>query len=82
MTRTKLIQFLSPLLFFAPDRYLRQLRFLDWKHIIEQPEDWLQFIATVEKPWNDLLLANEHYTAPKKGVNVSGLEFIEVIESH
>ncbi len=54
--RTRLIQILSPFLFFAPDCYLRQIRFLDWNEIDEKPQDWQEFITTLEKPWTDFIL--------------------------
>ncbi len=53
---TKLIQILSPFLFFAPDCYLWQICFLNWKNNDEKPEDWQEFISTLEKPWTDFIL--------------------------
>lgn len=55
-SRTRLIQIISPFLFFAPDRYLRQIRFLNWRQIRGKPEDWQKFITTLEKPWSDFIL--------------------------
>ncbi len=54
--RTILIYTFSPLLFFAPDRYLRQVRFLNWRDIDKKPEDWQEFVHTLEKPWTDFTL--------------------------
>ncbi len=53
--RTLLIKIISPFLFAAPSRYFRQLILVDpddfWRK-----EKWPQFIASLEKPWNDFIL--------------------------
>lgn len=53
---TWLIKTFSPLLFSAPDRYLNQLSNVTAGDFLRKKKDWGQFIAALEKPWNDFIL--------------------------
>ncbi len=53
---TWLIKTFSPLLFSAPDRYLKQLSNVTADDFLTKKKDWGQFIAALEKPWTDFIL--------------------------
>lgn len=53
--RTYLIAAVSPLLFYAPDRYHRQLCLIDPNSFFDK-QAWPQFIAALEDPWNNFIL--------------------------
>ncbi len=53
---TWLIKTFSPLLFSAPDRYFSQLSNVTAYDFLNKKKDWGQFIAALEKPWNDFIL--------------------------
>ncbi len=54
-SRTLLIRFLSPLLFFAPDRHLERIRFIN-PIDLSYGKSWSMFISSWEKSWNDYIL--------------------------
>ena len=53
--RSRLIRFLSPLLFFAPEVHLREMKELCADEIIIEM-DWKNFVTKLQDEWNGFVL--------------------------